>query len=110
MDSVHDMGGMDGFGSLDIEVDEPVFHAPWEGRVFAMNMALAAWGKWNLDASRHSRERIEPATYIASSYYQRWLIGIEMMAIEHGLITRQELDARLAELTAEQAAKTGEGV
>ncbi len=30
MDGVHDMGGMDGFGPVQPEADEPVFHEPWE--------------------------------------------------------------------------------
>ena len=33
MDGVHDLGGMHGFGAVPIEVDEPLFHEPWEGRV-----------------------------------------------------------------------------
>ena len=32
VDGVHDMGGMHGFGAVPIEVDEPIFHEPWEGR------------------------------------------------------------------------------
>src|SRR5262245_23456265 len=30
MDGVHDMGGMDGFGKIEVEENEPVFHASWE--------------------------------------------------------------------------------
>ena len=29
MDGIHDMGGMDGFGKVEVEQDERVFHAPW---------------------------------------------------------------------------------
>ena len=39
MNSIHDMGGMDGFGRVEPEANEPVFHAPWEGRVLAMQRA-----------------------------------------------------------------------
>ena len=53
MDSIHDMGGTDDFGRLDIEQDEPVFHEPWEDRGFAMNIAMGAWGKWNCPSSKH---------------------------------------------------------
>ena len=45
MNGVHDMGGMQGMGAIWYEKDEPVFHAPWEGRVYAMNRAMGAWGK-----------------------------------------------------------------
>ena len=44
MDGIHDMGGMDGFGKVDPEPNEPVFHENWEGRVLAMNRAMGASG------------------------------------------------------------------
>ena len=36
MNGVHDMGGMDGFGKVEIESNEPVFHAEWEARTMAL--------------------------------------------------------------------------
>ena len=39
MNGVHDMGGMDGFGKVEPEANEPAFHHPWEGRVMAMALA-----------------------------------------------------------------------
>ena len=60
MDGVHDMGGMDGFGKVEPEPDEPVFHAPWEGRVMAMNRAMGAAGAWNIDMGRFSLEQLPP--------------------------------------------------
>ena len=56
MNGVHDMGGQQGMGPIQFEKNEPVFHAPWEGRVYAINRTLGAWRKWNLDASRHGVE------------------------------------------------------
>ena len=47
MNGIHDMGGMHGMGPIERETDEPVFHARWESRVFALNRAVGAWGKWN---------------------------------------------------------------
>ena len=69
MNGVHDMGGMHGMGPITPEPEEPVFHETWEGRVFALNRATAALGKWNIDASRHSIERIPAADYLRMSYY-----------------------------------------
>lgn len=92
MDSIHDMGGMHGFGAVEPEQDEPVFHADWERRVFALNNALGAIGYRTLDESRHSRERLDPALYLGSSYYRRWLEGIELLLLEKRLISRAELD------------------
>ena len=56
MNSVHDMGGMDGFGKVEPELAEPRFHEPWEGRVLAMNRAMGALGVWNIDMARHARQ------------------------------------------------------
>jgi nitrile hydratase subunit beta len=91
VNGVHDMGGMHGFGPVVREPNEPVFHGQWERRVFALNMAMSAWRKWNQDASRFSRERMPPAEYLAASYYERWLWGLETLLVEHGLVTRDEL-------------------
>lgn len=109
MDGIHDMGGMDGFGPIPIETDEPVFHGEWEGRVYAMNTAIGAWGKWNIDAGRFGIEQMDPALYLASSYYERWLHRTENMMVEHGMISRDELEGnsapsgeRTQPLTAEQ--------
>ena len=55
MDGVHDMGGMDGFGRVEPESNEPVFHAPWEGRVLAMQRSLGYAGAWPIDASRFAQ-------------------------------------------------------
>ena len=85
MNSVHDMGGMHGLGPIERETNEPVFHAEWEGRVFALTRAMSAWRKWNIDASRHSRELIPGADYLRMSYYEKWLIGLERLIAGSGL-------------------------
>ena len=92
MNGIHDMGGMDGFGPIPIEHDEPVFHAPWEGRVWAMNTALGAWGKWNIDAGRYTMEQMDPVLYLSRSYYQRWLHRTETILVAHDLVSRAEID------------------
>ena len=93
MNGVHDMGGMHGMGPIQHEKNEPVFHARWEGRVFAMNRAIGAWGKWNIDASRHQKELIPAAEYLRTSYYEKFLIGMTELAIKTGLITRAEVES-----------------
>jgi len=73
MNSVHDMGGMHNMGPLEREANEPVFHHPWEGRVYAMTRALRTRdGLWCLDAHRHEIEKLPPAEYLRLSYYERW--------------------------------------
>jgi len=93
MDGVHDMGGMDGFGKVEPEPNEPVFHEPWEGRVMAMNRAMGAVGIWNIDIGRFSREMLPAHVYLASSYYRKWFLGLEQMLLERGLIDADEVAA-----------------
>ncbi len=101
MNGAHDLGGMDGFGPVDPDPDQPVFHAERERRVFAMTVASGFLGRWNIDMSRHARERMDPAEYLATSYYEHWLHGLETLLAEKGLVTREELAARKAELSME---------
>jgi nitrile hydratase len=93
MNGVHDMGGMDGFGKVEPEPNEPVFHEPWEGRVMAMNRAMGATGMWNIDIGRYSREMLPAHVYLASSYYRKWYLGLEQMLLERGLIDADEVAA-----------------
>jgi nitrile hydratase len=93
MNGVHDMGGMDGFGKVEPEPNEPVFHEPWEGRVMAMNRAMGASGVWNIDIGRFSREMLPAHVYLASSYYRKWFLGLEQMLLERGLVDADEIAA-----------------
>jgi nitrile hydratase beta subunit len=92
VNGVHDMGGMHGMGPIQYEKNEPVFHARWEGRVLAMVRAMGAWGKWNIEASRYSREVIPAAEYLLMSYYEKWFTGLVDLVVKHGLVTPTELE------------------
>jgi nitrile hydratase subunit beta len=93
MNGVHDMGGMHGFGKVEPEANEPVFHAPWQGRALAMNRAMGYLGLWTIDGSRFSLERLPPDVYLGSSYYKRWTLGLENRCVQAGLVGRDELAA-----------------
>ena len=93
MNGVHDMGGMHGLGPIEHEANEPVFHHRWEARAMALTLAAGAWGKWNIDASRHSRERIPGPEYLRMSYYEKWIAGLIMLMVEAGLVTREEVES-----------------
>jgi nitrile hydratase subunit beta len=93
MNGVHDMGGMHGFGAVEPEEGEPVFHAPWEGRALAMNRAMGALGLWNIDIGRFSREQLPPEVYLGSSYYRKWTLGLEDLLVQYGLVGEDELAA-----------------
>lgn len=93
MNGVHDMGGMQDMGPVEREKSEPVFHEPWEGRVFAMYRAAGAWRKWNIDAARFSREVIPPAEYLQMKYYEKWYTGLVELLVTGGLVTRAEVES-----------------
>jgi nitrile hydratase beta subunit len=93
MNGVHDMGGMHGMGPIQYEKNEPVFHAPWEGRMYALNRTMRAWGKWNLDASRRAGELIPPAEYFRMTYYEKWLASLIDLMVDSNLVTRAEIES-----------------
>lgn len=102
MNGAHDMGGMHGFGPINPEPDEPVFHHEWERRAFAITVAAGFLGKWNLDMSRYARERMEPAEYLSTSYYEHWIHGLELLLVEKDLLTQEEIKQRMLELSEEE--------
>ena len=91
MNGVHDMGGMQGFGPVRPEANEPLFHAPWERKALAMTVAMGACGQWNIDISRSARESLPPAQYLGSSYYAIWVAGLEKLMLQRGMVNAAEL-------------------
>lgn len=84
MNGIHDLGGMHGLGDVVVEEDEPVFHEAWEGRVRGLMRELMLKGMFNLDEFRHATERLPPALYLESSYYERWFHSVELLLEEKG--------------------------
>jgi nitrile hydratase subunit beta len=91
--SVHDMGGMHGFGPVEVEPNEPVFHEAWEGRVAALQRAMGATGLWTIDGGRASLENLPPLAYLSASYYKRWFLGLERRVVAYGLVGEDEIAA-----------------
>lgn len=100
MNGVHDLGGLDGLGPIDVEENEPVFHADWERRVFGMFLPVFACGLFNIDEFRHAIERMGAKAYLNTSYYEHWLHAFETLLVEKGALTADELSARCAALAA----------
>jgi nitrile hydratase len=92
-EGVHDMGGARGFGKVMPEPNEPPFHAEWERRAFALTLAMAMPGGWNIDMSRAARESLPPQDYLSKSYYEIWLAGLEKLMAERGLVEPDEIEA-----------------
>ena len=93
MDGIHDMGGMHGFGKVEPEPDEPVFHSQWEGRTLALNRAMGYTGIWTIDQTRAGIEALPPEVYLSSSYYRKWELRLENMIVALGLAGADELQA-----------------
>lgn len=91
MNGAQDLGGMHGFGPIAPEAGEPLFHAPWERRAFGLTLAMGATGSWTLDESRHARESLPPAEYLASTYYEIWTKGLERLLLANGLVDADEI-------------------
>jgi nitrile hydratase len=91
MDGIHDMGGMHGFGKVELEPNEPVFHASWEGRCLALNRAMGAIGAWTIDEGRAGIEELPPEVYLASSYYGKWALRLQNMLVKYGLAGADEI-------------------
>jgi nitrile hydratase len=93
MNGAHDLGGMHGLGPInpEPEAQEPVFHTDWEKRVFGLTLAAGFLGKWNIDMSRHARERQHPIDYLRHTYYENWLAGLEKLLVEAELVNPAEL-------------------
>ena len=98
MNGAHDLGGMQGLGPINPEENEPVFHAPWEKRAFAITLACGALGKWNIDKSRYAREKLHPQLYLQTTYYEKWLLGLQTLLIENNFLTQAEIEQRMVEL------------
>jgi len=94
MDGIHDLGGRDGFGSVEVTDEEP-FAADYEGVAHSMTMALMGQGVANVDEFRHAVERLEPGTYLGSPYYERWLHAIEALLVENSVIQADAVQQRV---------------
>lgn len=97
MNGIHDMGGMHGFGDVDIE-DDAAFHADWERVVYAMDRVLRSQGFASVDEKRHAIERMAPADYLTATYFERWIAALETLATEKNVVTDEELDAAIQEV------------
>ena len=91
MNGAQDLGGTMGHGPVAPETDEPVFHADWEQRAFALTLLMGFYGQWNIDRGRFERESLPPAQYLSSSYFQIWLAALEKLIVQTGFVTPDEL-------------------
>ena len=103
MYGVHELGGMDAnFGEMPIsDPNEPTFFTEWEERTFGTTLAAAYAGLLNFDEFRYGIERMPAWQFYAARYYEKWTETLETNMIEKGVVTREEVDARIAKIKSE---------
>ncbi|WNZ24136.1 nitrile hydratase subunit beta [Leptolyngbya sp. NK1-12] len=104
MNGPHDVGGHHGLGAIPLEENEPVFHYAWEGRMYALAFVTAINGFHTIDEKRYAIEQLDPAFYLGSGYYERWMQGIENILYQKGILTQAEMEQRTQEIKAGTAA------
>ena len=110
VDGIHDMGGMHGFGGIVREENEPVFHAEWEKRAFGVALQAADGVGFGDDHLRASIERIPADVYLRSGYYELWIHSIQEVMERRGVLTKAEIETRMAALAEPGRAAGGSGV
>src|SRR5579864_6113850 len=91
----HDMGGRPTEQPLNLEEHTL---ADWEVMADAVSVALGARGIRTTDEHRRVMEDMPASEYESLSYYERWAHGIEDLLVEKGILSRDEIDRRMAEL------------
>jgi nitrile hydratase beta subunit len=96
MDSAHDLGGRQGFGPIVVEPYQRHYHARWEAAIrLLFRVVLPRHLPNGSDgALRHAIERMDTVRYLTSSYYERWVTAAATLAVECGIVTQGELEAR----------------
>src|SRR6266702_4107172 len=85
---------MQGLGPVAHSPAEPVFHHRWQAVARALMEVVAGAAEASGGEFRHSIERMEPGHYLTSDYYEHWLTAAATLAVEHGIVTHADLEAR----------------
>lgn len=93
MSRVHDMGGRFGDGPVVPDTSDAVFDKDWHARALAVTLAAGSLGQWNIDVSRHAREKLAPKDYTRFSYYEKWTAALADLLVETGAVSAEELAA-----------------
>ncbi|MDE0522952.1 MAG: nitrile hydratase subunit beta [Boseongicola sp.] len=101
MTRIHDMGGRFGYGAVVPDPDGTAFEESWHARALALTLAAGALGSWNIDMSRHARERLHPREYARFSYFEKWLAALANLLVETGALEVSDLLPRASDQTAQ---------
>ncbi len=95
MDGIHDLGGMMGFGRIERDDDEPLFHESWERQAFGVLLQASGSVGFSDDHLRCHIERIPPLHYLQASYYERWVLSLEAFLEERGILSSEDIARRM---------------
>ena len=95
MSGIHDLGGSTGAGPIDRAQHEI---QDWERLADAITIILDKKGIKTTDEHRRAQEELDPKLYRKLSYYERWIAATEMLLVEKGVLTREEIDEKAAEI------------
>ena len=91
MDGIHDVGGRQGFGPIEVTTEDPPFPTLWEARAFGISKSVTGASDYNVDKFRYTREQLPPLEYLTSPYFEQWMRGAMAMLVGSGLVTAEEL-------------------
>ncbi len=100
--AVSDIGGI-AAGPIDTHEHEPTMT---ERRIDAMMMLMRQQPRafWGSDENRRTIESLTPEFYEGSAYYERWVSAMRLLLVEKGILSEDEITAKLAEVRARFAA------
>lgn len=102
METIADMGGMQGFGKVELtDPSDPPFHEDWERRAFAMALLSMRVSGTNLDTFREALGRQHPLDYLEDGYYGRWLNCAINMLTDSAIIAPGAVEARARKMQGE---------
>ena len=93
MPRVHDRGGWPTDEPIDRSEHE---YADWELRVDALHQTLGRKGLRSTDEMRRAIESLPPEVYESIGYYERWTAALEILLVEKGILTTDEIDRMMA--------------
>ena len=94
MSGPHDIGGLPA-GPVDISPHDMTF---WEKQIDAMNQLLAQKGYRRTDENRRYVEMLGHDVYNTLTYYERWTAALTRLLIDKGVLTQDEVDAKVAQV------------
>jgi nitrile hydratase beta subunit len=95
--AANDIGGTVGLGPVPMETDEPGWRSAWERRAFGASVAAVIKGMLIPPTQRAAFEALHPVTYLSMTFYERWLYALEQCAVTTGVLTREEIEARVVD-------------